>query len=150
MSHVVAGKLRIMDIDVYGRAAAKFGGELVRDQHEHKWYGVFLDDWDSARAVGRGARDPKTFGKCDHVIRLKGNAGAYEIGLVARADGGFDTVYDAYCGGYGLEHAFGTDLSKLDEEYAAVMAEEYWQQQGYQTERQVNTEGETQVVSYQR
>lgn len=150
MSHVVAVNLIITDVDAYGRAAAKMGGELVKGQQTHKWYGVFLDDWNSDRAAGR-RRDPATFGKCDHVIRLKnGGAGAYEIGLVARPDGGFDAVYDAFAGGYGLEIAFGKDLARLNDEYAAVLAEEYWQGQGYTTERQTNVQGETQIVSYQR
>lgn len=123
MSHVTNIKLATPDLDAIAMAVQAMGGEFVRNKTDFKWYGRFLNDWHTDRAAVHQGIDPKTFGKCSHVIRPKGwRLGDYEVGVVWR-DGAWDLVYDVWSfEGAKLEEAFGVGLVRLKAEVGAEVA----------------------------
>lgn len=143
MSHVADCDIKIKDLAAAELAAKALGGELVRDKKTHEWYGRFLNDWGSDRAaVNR--RDPKTFGKCDHVIKFPGIR--YEIGLCKEEDGSFTPVYDNFGSGGGhdgqlLEKKIGISGSKLKDEYAAAVTTRLLARRGFRVSRSVDAKG---------
>lgn len=148
MSHVADVDLKITDLDALEDVCQRHHASLRRGQTTHKWYGQFLNDWGSQRAaVNR--RDPKTFGTCEHAIRLNDNPEGYEIGLTPRLDGefGWDAVYDAYGpGGAALERAFGTGLIDLKCEYAEEVATRELLRKGWRQATKTTTEtGDVQI-----
>lgn len=148
MSHVADVGLVFEDLDCAEQAAIAHGGVLVRGQQTFKWFGAFYGDWhDATRAAALKGRDPKTFGKCEHVIKLKDAHGdAYEIGLVRRADGrGWDALYDAWGPGQQLEHTFGKDLRNLKQEYGAQVALKRLRRQGYRLISRTTVDGKLHV-----
>jgi len=144
MSHVADCDIKFKDLDAVDVALKPFGGELLRGQTTHRWYGQFLNDWRSDRAaVNR--RDPATFGKCDHAIRFPGIN--YEVGLVREADGTYTPVYDSYGSGGQhdggkLEALMGAGLPKLKDEYAAAVTTRMLARKGFRVTRSVNAKGE--------
>src|SRR3954468_24268369 len=117
MSHVEEVEVEFSDLDVLRIAVERRGGELMIGQRTHAWWGTFLGDSVNMRnsAVAAG-RDPKTFGKCDHAIRVKGvpgvmgPSGPWEIGVCAKGDGKWGLVYDNYgAAGRALDQRFGKD-----------------------------------------
>ena len=91
--------------------------------------------------------DPKTFGQCEHTIRLQDATGDdYEIGLVRRADGkGWDALYDVYGPGRRLEERFGLGCGRLKKELGVEMAMQRARRRGYRVQRLTNARGQTQV-----
>ena len=144
MSHVADCDFVIADVDACAEAARALGGELVRDQKTHAWYGRFLNDWDDGRAaVNR--RDPASFGKCDHAIKFPGIR--YEVGLCREIDGSYTPVYDQF-GNHGehdgqkLEQLLGgAGLPKLKNEYAAQVTTRMMQRKGFRVTRTTNDAG---------
>lgn len=141
MSHVADVDIKFRDLQCAATAAKALGGELILNKKTFEWYGQFLNDWRSDRAaVNR--RDPKTFGKCDHVIRFPNTT--YEIGLCAEEDGSYTAVYDSYgpqgrtieqkCGGVGLP--------KLKDEYAAAVSIRTLARKGFRVTRTTGKQGE--------
>lgn len=121
MSHVAAVECRVQDLDVLKDVAERLGFEFREGQKTYRWFGQFLNDWHSARAAVRKGFDSSKFGKCEHALRLKGQPGAYEIGVTAHDDGeGYDLIYDTFGGGGApIERLAGVDLVTLRNELAA-------------------------------
>ena len=138
MSHVADVDIKIRDLDALKIAVTRMGGQLMRDQKTHQWYGRFLNDWQSDRAAAR-RRDASTFGTCDHAVRFDGIN--YEIGLVKEADGSFTAIYDTYGGsgshdGQKLEAACGgAGLPTLKNEYAAAVTTRVLARKGFRVRR---------------
>lgn len=145
MSHVADVDIKIRDLDACEAAVKRLGGQLMRGQKTHKWYGRFLNDWNSqSAAVNR--RDPKTFGKCDHAIKFPGIN--YEIGLVREEDGSYTPVYDSYGHGGGHDGGKitqllgGLQLPKLKDEYAAAVTTRMLARKGFRVTRTTGKNGE--------
>lgn len=120
MSHVATIAIEIKDLDALEAAANELGLELVRDKTSYKWYGRSVGDY--PLPVGYTKND---LGKCDHVLRIPGNAAAYEIGVCRRRDGkaGYTLQWDFYAGGYGMTAKVGGDKApKLVQGYATHVA----------------------------
>lgn len=141
MSHVTDVKLCVKDLDAVEDVAARLGGVLRRGQRTFAWYGRWVGDYHGTLAAVDQGFDPRTFGRCDHAIRLKDHqAGDYEIGLVRDPDGqSWRLLYDSW-GEHGrkLERAFGPQLKTFRREYAytvqarrtkAVLGPKGWTQQ---------------------
>jgi len=104
MSHITTINVKVKDLNILEQAANKLGLELVRGQKTFKYYN------------GRT-------GSCEHVLRVKNNRNAYEIGLVKDKDGvsyNFDT--DFFSGGYGLVDVVGQNCEKIINGYAVGVA----------------------------
>jgi hypothetical protein len=103
----------IHDLDALASACRSIGLELVRGQTTYEW-----------RRSSQAAELPPpvcpgyVLGQCEHAVRLIGNPGAFEIGLVPLENGGFGIVWDSWRGGVGLEDVAGPGCSSLIAEYA--------------------------------
>ena len=148
MSHVTTGDLCITDLDAAEVVVNRLGGVLERGKTTFRWFGKWLDDWrDPDRAAAMKGFDPKTFGQCEHTIRLQDATGDdYEIGLVRRADGkGWDALYDVFGPGRRLEERFGLGCGRLKKELGVEMAMQRARRRGYRVQRLTNARGQTQV-----
>lgn len=148
MSHVASVKAYVTDLDALDAACAENGLELVRGQKSYRWFGRWVNDYSGGQAAVSNGHDPKTFGQCEHAIRVKGGAGyEYEIGLVRRLDGapGWEMLYDNWCGGNGLEAKAGAGLTALKRSVSQVTITRHLQKQGYRVVRRVDERGRIHV-----
>ncbi len=145
MSHVEDVAANIDDLAALETAAKECGCELVRGQKTYRWYGQHVGDY----AMPEGVTEAD-LGKCDHAIRVKdADSRTYEIGVVAKPEGGYRLLYDFWQGGYGLMDKVGEKCTKLTTEYgvAKVCANAY--KHGYTAQR-VEQDGKTYVDVYTR
>lgn len=108
---------RITDLDALEVALERLGGELRRGQTSFTYYA--------------GSKSP-----CVHAIRVKGSdAQAYEVGLRQTEPGAasFDLACDFYSGQ--LTKAFGQNLTGIQNEYLAAVAEQRVRRSGYRVQR---------------
>ncbi len=148
MSHVAAVKAYVTDLDACAAACEENGLELVRGQKTYRWFGRWVNDYRGGVAAVDNGHDPKTFGHCEHAIRVKNGQGhEYEIGLVRRLDGGpgWELVYDNWCGGNGLEAKAGTGLVDLKRSISTQVATRHLQRQGYRVVKTVDARGRIHV-----
>jgi hypothetical protein len=125
MSHVAALSMQVKSLSALKKAALACGLELVEGQTTYRWYGRWVQDYHGENAAYKLGIDPKNYGKCDHAIRIPGNAKAYEIGVVKSPNGeGYELVWDFWQGGYGLEAKIGSDGEKLRKEYVKAVTQE--------------------------
>lgn len=125
MSHIADVQMQIKDLDALRSAVEALGGKLVLGQKTHRWFGKFLNDWNSDRAaVNR--RDSNTFGTCEHAITFKGID--YEIGVVKDGES-YELIYDTYGGA--LEQKLGVGLPKLKQGYGVEVTKRQLSRQGY-------------------
>ncbi len=113
MSHITDVKLRVKNLDALEQAAALLDMELVRGQTTWKSY------YGDARSVAA------QHGQAEHAMRVKGDAKAYEIGLIKSKDGGdgWDLKFDSWGpGGSALAAKAGANLSRVRQEYAVAVA----------------------------
>lgn len=129
MSHIVKLDVKIKCIESLAKAAQELGCELVRDQKTHRSYG-------------------NRPGKCDHAIRVKDVAGAYEIDVVKNAEGGYDLQADFFAGGRGLAERVGNGAAKLRQEYAAQVAIKQARKMGKRVTRSVQENGNIVLRAY--
>jgi hypothetical protein len=145
MSHVVKVKTVIKSLSALRRAAERCGLEMVEDQKHYRWYGRFVGDspmpegfhWvdNTGRKIGTG---PQRLGTCDHVLRVKGNRNAYEVGVYQTGNDEYGITWDWWQGGNGLQSCIGkgeNDANVLLDEYAFAVAEEVAIANGWMTER---------------
>lgn len=144
MSHVSSVKAYVTDLKVCAAACEEIGLELVTGATSYRWYGKWVNDYSGGAAAVSNGHDPKTFGTCEHKIRVKGaGAHTYEIGLVRRLDGGpgWELLYDNWCGGQGLEAVAGAGLGKLKQTLAQTTSIQHLQKQGYRVTKRVDEQG---------
>jgi len=120
MSHVVAVDFAVDSLDHLAVAAEACGCELIRNQKTWKWYGKWMNDYDSDDAAYKkiGIK-PEDYGKCEHAIRVKGDKDAYEVGVVKNPTGpGYRLVWDFFGGsGAALQEKIGKAGSELTAQY---------------------------------
>ncbi len=123
MSHITDARMQVKDLDALEVAGGVLGFELLRDKTDYNWFREFVGDSEAGRRVAR-ERGAETFGKCAHVLRLKGaEKGDYEVGVVAEKDGTFGILYDNWGTGRKLEAAGGKGLARLRQEYSVAVAQ---------------------------
>lgn len=137
MSHITSIDLHIKDLDALKAACPKLGLEFVENKKKYKWYGT---------SVGGSIPEGWTkeeLGTCDHVIRIKDNSAAYEVGVAARRDGkpGYQLLWDFWQGGYGLEKVIGKDAGLLKQRYAAEVSRKEALRNGFRVTERVMPNG---------
>lgn len=145
MSHCVKGNRIFKELDALERAVNATGVlEFVRGQLTHKWFGQYMND--SPLPAGFTAAE---LGKCEHAIRVKGNANAYEIGVVKSKTGeGYELLYDYWQDGYGLIPAIGgRNAALIKQRYDIELFTEEMAQQGMMVNEYVEN-GELKVEAY--
>lgn len=123
MSHLTTVSLDVQDLDAMKEAAANIGLE-GNEQTRFAWFGSYVGD--SPRVPGRTERD---YNKCVLAFKVPGTrptngySGPYEIGVDRAANGdGYQLLYDSWGPGRKLEEVAGVGLTRLKQEYAAVVA----------------------------
>ena len=124
MSHICTVKLKVSDLGALEKACKAIGLELKLGKTNY---------------IAHLSHNTE----CAHAISVVGQKKAYEVGLLAQADGSFELKYDDWAGGNGLMNAIGEKASKLIQEYAATVAEDELTQAGYYNfTREYSDEGE--------
>lgn len=128
MSHVVKLEQTFDDLDMFERACEAIGLELVRGQTRYKWYGTHVGDYPLPAGFTK-----EMLGKCEHVARVKGAAGAYEIGLVRLpGEQGYTLVWD-FWGSQGaqLQRVAGDKCGNLLQRYNTEAAIKQAKREGF-------------------
>jgi hypothetical protein len=101
------------------KALDELGMELVPNKKTFNWYGSWVKDYHQTDAAYKQGIEPETYGKCEHVIRVKGAPSTdYEIGLVKNPNGeGFVPVLDFFGTGNKLRHIVGSHGEHLGTAY---------------------------------
>jgi hypothetical protein len=104
------------------------GLEFRRGQSTYRWFGRKIGS--DPLPVGFKESD---LGKCEHALSVKGNLGAYEIGIVKRRDGrpGYSLLVDWWDGAKGLTEKVGDNANMLRQGYATEITRRYWRKKGY-------------------
>lgn len=148
MSHVATIEIEVKDLDALAEAAKACGLVLNRGQKTYRWYGRWVNDYSAADAAYRHDIKPEDYGKCEHAISVPGNAKAYEIGVVRKANGSFGLVWDFFAGGHGLMEKCSIDgkaAGKLVQEYSTAVAVKKAKQQGFAVQRKQLADGRVQL-----
>lgn len=148
MSHVEEVEIECHDLSALKTAVERCGGEFMENQTSFAWWGTWVGDWKGERSAFAQGRDPKTFGRCAHAIRVKGthpkngSSGPWEIGVVPKGDG-WALDYDNYGGaGRALEAVFGKSCMRLKDELAAEITMRELLRDGYRLSRTTSSTGE--------
>lgn len=151
MSHVEKARCEILDLDVLEHTMKQDNPdlELVRGKTNYNWYGRWVNDYHDKNAAYRQGVDTKDYGKCDHVIRFKGqDAGEYEIGLVKNADGkGYSMVYDFFGSGARYSNKYGKQLGAVIQPYAVAMSKRKLTSMGYKFREEKTKEGKVRLIT---
>lgn len=148
MSHVATIEIEIKDLDAMAEACKACGLVLNRNQKTYKWYGTWMKDYSAEDAAYQNGIKPEDYGKCEHAISVQGNASAYEIGVVRKANGTFALVWDFFAGGKGLMEKCSIDgkqPGKLVQEYATQVAMKKAKLQGFAVQRKQLQDGRVQL-----
>lgn len=144
--------MEIKDLPALIKAGEECGLEFVRGKTKYKWYGTHVGDYPLPFGFTKD-----DLGKCEHVLRVKGNGSAYEIGITRYKQGTKKTVtlangktvekdvsghyallWDFYAGGYGLvEKVGGQNASKLKQAYQGQIFKKKMALQGMSVNRRV-------------
>jgi hypothetical protein len=122
-------------------AVEHLGGEYLPNETNIRWYGRFLNDWDSTRAAVNRI-DSKRFGTSDAgIARFPGCN--YDLGLLKNDDGSYTPYYDTYGNGHGLTAVLGGEsCMKLKDEYAAAVSTRLLARKGFRVNRTTGPKGE--------
>jgi hypothetical protein len=132
MSHVTKVKVVIKDLQALAEAAEACGCELVEGQKTYKWYGEWVNDYNTEDAAYRQGIKTDDYGKCEHAIRVKGDKNAYEVGVCNNPDGeGYVLVYDFYNQARTLEAKIGHHAERLSQQYKASAVKSAMKAKGF-------------------
>lgn len=147
MSHVADVDLEVTDLAAYAKAVEAMGGTFDPEATRIKWFGKFLNDWQSNRAAVNRI-DAKRFGTTDAgEARFPGCN--YSVGLLKNENGSYTPYYDTWGESGGLTRVMGgPDCPRLKDEYAAAVAERVARRNGYRVTRTTNAKGEIVLKAY--
>lgn len=148
MSHVATVEVEVKDLDAFRVACAAVGMELVEGQTTFAWFGEFMNDYHGQDAAFKSGIRPEDYGKCAHAARVRGDARAYEVGLVQKANGAHALVWDFYgARGRALEAVAGKACGKLVSAYVTEVARRTLHRAGFQAAgRTVKADGTVELV----
>lgn len=137
MSHVVDMECEVKDLDALEKCAPDLGMELVKAS-TYKWFGRHVGDYPLPEGFTK-----TDVGKCDYVLRIKGDREAYEVGVVKRKDGqpGYQLLWDFWAGGYGLQEKIGANGGLLKQSYSAQVTKKQMIREGYRVTTSKDAKG---------
>lgn len=140
MSHVADVNIKVKDLSCFKTAVEALGGEYLADATKIRWYGRFLNDWNSERAAVNRI-DAKRFGTSDAgIARFPGCN--YDVGLLKNEDGSYTPYYDTYGSGHGLTKVLGGEAcTRLKDEYAAAVTTRMLARKGFRVTRTTDKAG---------
>lgn len=136
MSHLIASKIIINDLDILKKAVSGFGGLTWNEGAKtFRWY-VNSDQKVKAELESE-------HGQCEHSISIAG--ATYEIGVVKRKDGeGWSLVFDSY------DHVAADRVGRQCEKVMAAYAEEYTRdfayRHGFMVQEDIDLEGNKMLI----
>lgn len=134
MSHVVAGKQEVKDIDSFEQACKNLGLTFVRNQKTFSWFGQWLNDFQAKEAAFNLGIEPSKYGTCEHAVKVPGST--YEIGLMRNNEGRLLVVFDFWgVNGRAIQEKVGDVGNLLMQEYALCVGERTAKSRGYNTQR---------------
>jgi len=117
LSHLVTVAVEVRDLNALKKACERLGFQFVAGATRFEWFGRWMDDYDGADAAHRHGIKPEDYGRCQHKIVVPGTSYGYEIGVVARPDGGYTLALDNF--DPGLNQAVGGEgAPRLVQAYA--------------------------------
>lgn len=137
MSHVVAIKTELRDIEAVKRACAELGLTLKENQKKIRWFGRWVNDYSAADAAYKLGIDVKQYGTCDHAIEVPGSN--YDVGLIHNPETNGYKIYFDFYGSQGakIQQAIGVGGERLLQYYGVNKAEMEAEKMGYFSERTV-------------
>lgn len=141
MSHVADVDIKITDLQAFASAVTCLGGEYLPDETSIRWYGRFLNDWNSQMAAVNRISSER-FGTTDAgVVRFPGVE--YDMGLLKNDDGSYTPYFDSWGHGQKLaEKLGGLTCTKLKNEYAVAVATRMAARKGFRVLRTTGSKGE--------
>lgn len=122
--------------------------ELVVGKKTYKWYGRWVNDYNNADAAYKQGLNTDEYGKCEHVIKAKGQQGGYEIGLVKNPNGaGLVPVLDFYGPGAALRDLVGDKGQHLGTAYNKAAIKQQAKLEGYTLTEQKLENGKIRLVA---
>lgn len=115
ISHISKIELECDNLDILGKTARSFGGQLIQGQQTYKWYGKFMNDYPLPDGV-----KAEDLGKCDHAIKLP--SASYEIGVSKNEKGKYELRWDFWHSG-GLERVIGKGGGLFKQRYTDFRTE---------------------------
>lgn len=140
MSHVATIELEIKDLDAL-RKAGEALGLVWSEKKTYRWYGRSVGD--TPLPPGMTEAD---LGKCDFCLSIPGNAEAYELGVVRKADGTYTLAWDYWNKGFGLQDCIGKGGAKIRQEYAVEVARKQLARAGRQVQVVRQTDGSIKII----
>lgn len=123
MSHITEIKVNIQNLEALKKACDAIGLQFVENKTQHKYFAGSM-------------------AKCDHVIRLKDNPNAYEIGVIKNSDGTYKLNWDVFSGGKGMVDAVGgKNAEKLLQHYSVEQAAMALARKGFRVNRKTLQNG---------
>jgi hypothetical protein len=137
MSHVVAIKTELKDLEAVKLACEEMGLTFKENQKSIRWFGQWVNDYSAADAAYKLGIDTKDYGKCDHAISVPGSN--YDVGLLHNAEtGGYKIYFDFYgTNGKQIQKAIGVGGERLLQLYGVHKATIEAQKCGYLVTRSV-------------
>lgn len=141
MSHVVAIKTVLNDLESIKAACKELGLVFVEGKKTYAWYGHSAGDYPLPEGFTK-----EDLGKCEHVIQVPG--AGYEIGLARAKNGqGWVVLFDFWGPGRPIIDKLGGEkLPKFFQSYNVNKTEHEMKKRGYQTQRQVAKNGAVNVL----
>lgn len=145
MSHVVTLDIVVDSLSTLKAACERLGLEFCEGQTTMRYYGRWLNDYHGQDAAYR-LIDPKTFGQCNHAIKVPG--AAYDIGLRPhpKHPGKWMLYYDMYQQGRGIEGVCGPGLGLLKQRYAAERSKSVMRRAGWMVSEKKQNDGQLRLV----
>jgi hypothetical protein len=138
MSHVVAFKEIVIPESAVAdgtlaQALDELGLELQPGKTTYKWYGRWMNDYNTGNAAYRQGVEPSTYGQCVHAVKVKGaGPNDYELGLIRNPDGaGLIPAADFWGSGGKIKDAIGEKCEKLGTAYSRAAIQAQASRQGY-------------------
>jgi len=141
MSHVVAIKTVLNDLEAIKAACKELGLVFVEGKQTYQWYGHSVVDYPLPEGFTK-----EDLGKCDHVIQVPG--AGYEIGLARAKNGqGWVVLFDFWGPGRPIIDKLGGEkLPKFFQSYNVNKTELEMKKRGFNTQRQLAKNGAVNVL----
>ncbi len=141
MSHLVAIKTEVKDLEAVALAAVELGGELVTTVKRGRWYGQWVNDYAASDAAYRQGIPTDQYGRCDAVIRFPGID--YDVMLMKNPEtGGYKVYWDFYGPGAQIEAKVGgRNAERLLQLYGVNKATLEARRKGLMVSRQLKPSG---------
>lgn len=142
MSHVSYVEIEIDNLKALQSAAEKLGLEFIENQKSFRWYGRWVNDYHNSDAAYQHGISPDDYGKCEHAMRVKGDVGGYEIGVIRKSNGKYGVIWDHWGSkGKKITDCIGGSGENLKKHYASETTKSLARRKGFNVQEQTLENG---------